>query len=79
MEVLPHEGVAVRGCLVVTPDNPPSNQEILVYLNCEGRLHGDGHLGLRRQVGGSHGEVGNGYRVGSGFESAQTMAVVPVV
>ena len=36
--LLPHEGQSVGGCLVVTPDNPPSDHGILVYLNCDGRL-----------------------------------------
>ncbi len=38
MGVLPHEGESVGGCLMVTPDNPPSDQGILIYLNCNGRL-----------------------------------------
>lgn len=36
--VLPHEGVSVGGCLVVMPDNPPSNHGVLIYMNCDGRL-----------------------------------------
>lgn len=36
--VLPHEGVAVGGCLVTSPDNAPADHGILVYLNCDGRL-----------------------------------------
>jgi len=38
MGVLPHEGQAVGGCLVVCSDNKPSDHGILIYLNCEGRL-----------------------------------------
>lgn len=38
MGVLPHEGTSVGGCLVVTPDNPPADHGILIYLNCQGRL-----------------------------------------
>lgn len=38
MGVLPHEGPSVGGCLVVSPDNSPSDHGLLVYLNCDGRL-----------------------------------------
>ena len=38
MGVLPHEGAAVGGCLVVMPDNAPADHGILIYLNCDGRL-----------------------------------------
>jgi hypothetical protein len=38
MGVLPHEGTSVGGCLVVNPDNAPSDHGILVYMNCDGRL-----------------------------------------
>ena len=36
--VLPHEGAAVGGCLVLAKDNRPAGHGILVYLNCQGRL-----------------------------------------
>lgn len=36
--VLPHEGKAVGGCLVISKDNRPADHGILVYLNCDGRL-----------------------------------------
>ena len=36
--VLPHEGAAVGGCLVVDAGNPPADHGILIYLNCDGRL-----------------------------------------
>ena len=37
--VLPHEGQAIGGCLVVPRDNSPSDHGVLVYLNCDGRLN----------------------------------------
>jgi predicted enzyme related to lactoylglutathione lyase len=37
--VLPHEGQAIGGCLVVARDNSPSDHGVLVYLNCDGRLN----------------------------------------
>jgi uncharacterized protein len=36
--VLPHEGQAVGGCLVVPRDNSPSDHGVLIYLNCDRRL-----------------------------------------
>jgi predicted enzyme related to lactoylglutathione lyase len=36
--VLPHEGAAIGGCLVVPRDNAPSDHGVLIYLNCNGRL-----------------------------------------
>lgn len=60
MGVLPHEGPSVGGCLVLTPDNPPSDHGILVYLNCDGRLdeavaavepHGGGILQAKHSIG----------------------------
>lgn len=36
--VLPHEGQAIGGCLVVPRDNAPSDRGVLIYLNCDGRL-----------------------------------------
>lgn len=36
--VLPHEGGAVGGCLVMSKDYRPSDHGVLVYLNCQGRL-----------------------------------------
>ena len=36
--VLPHSDNTVGGCLGVTPDNPPADHGILIYLNCDGRL-----------------------------------------
>jgi predicted enzyme related to lactoylglutathione lyase len=36
--VLPHEGSAVGGCLVISRDNRPADHGILVYLNCNDRL-----------------------------------------
>ena len=38
MGILPHEGAAVGGCLVVMEDSQPSDHGILVYFNCDGRL-----------------------------------------
>jgi predicted enzyme related to lactoylglutathione lyase len=37
--VLPHEGEAIGGCLVIPRDNSPSDHGVLVYLNCDGRLN----------------------------------------
>lgn len=37
--VLPHEGQAIGGCLVVPRDNAPSDRGVLIYLNCDGRLN----------------------------------------
>jgi predicted enzyme related to lactoylglutathione lyase len=36
--VLPHQGPAVGGCLVIAKDNSPSDHGVLIYLNCSGRL-----------------------------------------
>lgn len=38
MGILPHEGAAVGGCLAVMKDSAPSDQGVLIYLNCDGRL-----------------------------------------
>jgi predicted enzyme related to lactoylglutathione lyase len=36
--VLPHEGQAIGGCLVVGMGDQPSDHGVLIYLNCDGRL-----------------------------------------
>ena len=38
MGILPHEGPAIGGCLVQSAEYKPSDQGILIYLNCDGRL-----------------------------------------
>ena len=60
MGILPHEGESVGGCLAVIPDCPPSDQGVLIYLNCDGRLdeavavveqHGGTVLTPKHQIG----------------------------